>query len=73
MGKYSTTLFARPSFLGGAASIIDLGGTLVEYNRSDTPEEADAECILLDITAVHEAMIMALSDWRAEYQAAAEA
>ena len=35
-------LYARPNFLGGMASAMDLGGTLVsEYNRSRTPNLAD--------------------------------
>lgn len=34
-------LFARPSFLGGTASILDFGNTLFVYNDSLTPEIAD--------------------------------
>ena len=34
-------LFARPSFIEGIASVLDLGATLIEYNESKTPEDAD--------------------------------
>jgi len=34
-------LFARPSFWGGVAQIVDLGNTLFIYNESATPEQAD--------------------------------
>jgi hypothetical protein len=41
-------LFARPNFLYGFASAIDLGGTLVEYNASPTTQEADKRAIESD-------------------------
>ncbi|OGP50368.1 MAG: hypothetical protein A2Y79_11645 [Deltaproteobacteria bacterium RBG_13_43_22] len=41
-------LFARPGFLQGFASAIDLGGTLINYNESKTPQEADARAIASD-------------------------
>ena len=34
-------LCARPSFLGGAAQLMDLGNTLFVYNESLTPSQAD--------------------------------
>lgn len=34
-------LFARPSFVGGTAHILDFGNTLFVYNDSPTPEFAD--------------------------------
>ena len=37
----SLFLCARPSFVEGASRILDFGGTLNEYNRSLTPEQAD--------------------------------
>jgi hypothetical protein len=45
-------LFAKPSFLGGMASVLDLGSTLTEYNVSPTPEQADAIAIYNDWKAV---------------------
>ncbi len=42
-------LFARPSFLSGMASALDMGAILVrEYNRSATPNEADFKAIRSD-------------------------
>ena len=38
-------LFAKPSFIGGMASVLDLGGTLVIYNESKDSIEADARAI----------------------------
>ena len=34
-------LFARPSFLGGVARILDFGNTLQEYNYSISSGQAD--------------------------------
>ncbi len=51
MGKYyedTGFLFAPPGLFHGAATVIDLAGTLVEYNISRTPQEADARAIASD-------------------------
>ena len=51
MGKYCEDtgfLFANPSFLFGFALGIDLGGTLIEYNISKTPQDADMRAIASD-------------------------
>ncbi|MCG6534491.1 MAG: hypothetical protein L7F78_07335 [Syntrophales bacterium LBB04] len=50
MSNYEDTgfLFASPSFLQGFGSAMDLGATLVEYNQSTTPQEADARAIASD-------------------------
>lgn len=48
----SDFLFARPSFLEGVARILDLGNTLNEYNRSDSPEEADERALRADWEAI---------------------
>ena len=51
MGKYGEDtgfLFANPGFLQGFAVALDIGGTLVEYNISTTPQEADARAIASD-------------------------
>lgn len=44
----SDFLFATPSFVGGMASVLDLGTTLVVYNESRTLAEADARAIEAD-------------------------
>jgi hypothetical protein len=51
MSKYGEDtgfLFAAPSFLQGFASALDLSGTLVEYNISTTPQNADIRAIASD-------------------------
>lgn len=49
---YTTFLFANPSLLEGAARVLDLGGTLEEYNVSADGEEADRRAFLMDQRAV---------------------
>ena len=34
-------LFAMPTFISGMGAVIDLGGTMVRFNESSSPEEAD--------------------------------
>ncbi len=41
-------LFARPSFVGGMASVFDLGATLQVYNDSPSTDIADARAIMSD-------------------------
>lgn len=48
----SALLFAWPSFLEGIARIFDIGGTLNEYNRARSPQEADARALAADWSAV---------------------
>jgi hypothetical protein len=38
-------LFAKPSFIGGLASVLDMGTTLVVYNESKNSSEADEKAI----------------------------
>lgn len=45
-------LFAEPSFFGGMARILDIGGTLQEYNASKTAAEADIRSLRNDWRAV---------------------
>ena len=52
MGGYSDFLFARPSVWFGVASCVDFGATLVEFNRSPTPESADHRALEADWKAV---------------------
>ena len=55
MGKISietSYLYAVPSFLGGMAQTLDIGGTLRVYNSSETPAEADAKAMRNDWKAV---------------------
>ncbi len=62
MGKYSTFLYADPSFSEGMARVLDFGDTLTEYNRSPSPERADAIAIAADWRAVIEDLAQAFAD-----------
>ena len=53
-------LFARPSALGGVASILDFGDTLTEYNTANSPEQADVLALWSDWLAVGDDMWAAL-------------
>ena len=46
------TLFAHPSFVSGAARVLDLGGTFDGYNRSRSEEDADMRALQGDWAAV---------------------
>ena len=52
MSERSCLLFARPSALAGAASILDFGDTLTEYNTSTSDEQADYLAMRADWLAV---------------------
>ena len=54
MNDYAGLLFARPSFLSGAARSLDLGATYTQYNVLPTPEEADCAALRSDWAAVGE-------------------
>jgi hypothetical protein len=48
----STFLFANPRAIHGAGSVMDMGGTMSDYNFSRTPVEADVIATRLDWKAV---------------------
>ncbi|MDO8720739.1 MAG: hypothetical protein Q7J31_00700 [Syntrophales bacterium] len=57
-------LFARPSFIGGAARLFDFTGTLNTYNISATGEIADARAFQEDWKAIGDDMRAALQIYR---------
>lgn len=57
----STFLFSIPSFTDGIASVIDLFGTLPEYNTSSSPENADNRAVNADFMALQSDANVALS------------
>ena len=59
-------LFATPSFVGGAASVMDIGATLFMFNNSLTPEQADAIAMRADWRAVGDALRDALRELEQE-------
>lgn len=48
----SDFLYAKPTFIGGAATVIDLFGVAQRYNVSPTPEEADRKALMSDWLAL---------------------
>lgn len=66
----SDFLFAQPSFASGAARVFDLFGQFDEYNRSETPEEADAKAIASDWMVIGQDLANAIEQNESEVQAA---
>ena len=66
MGRYSDLLYSRPSFFEGAASVMDIGGALVEYNSSPSADEADVNAIRSDWRQVGEDLEAAINAVAAE-------
>jgi hypothetical protein len=54
MGDFSTFLFANPSFFEGLCRVLDIGGTLTEFNRSRSAAEADLLALHADWLALGE-------------------
>jgi hypothetical protein len=52
--SYSTLLFADPSFLGGMASVLDIGGMLKGFNSSLSPQQSDYLALLADHRAIRD-------------------
>jgi hypothetical protein len=52
MSKFTSLLFARPSFKSGLARAMDIGGVYSSYNSSESPEAADSVAIASDWYAV---------------------
>jgi len=66
----SDFLFAQPSFASGVARVFDLFGQFDEYNRSETPDEADAKAIASDWIVVGQDIADAIEQDESEMQAA---
>ena len=52
MGSYTDFLYARPSLAEGIGSVVDLFGTMQQFNSSRTPEEADTKALWSDFKSV---------------------
>jgi hypothetical protein len=66
----SDFLFAQPSFASGAARVFDLLGQFDEYNRSETPVEADAKAIAADWFVVGQDIADAIEHYDSECKVA---
>ena len=63
-------LFAQPSLSSGAARVFDLFGQFDEYNRSDSPAEADAKALASDWILVGQDFCEAIEQYESERTAA---
>ncbi len=63
-------LFARPSFSSGAARVLDLWGVFDDYNRSDTPAEADAKALAADWLVAGQDILAAIKQYESQQNAA---
>lgn len=72
MGNYEMGrtffLFARPSFLGGAARLFDFAGTLNSYNISATGELADTRAFQEDWKSIGDDMRAVLAAYQKEQE-----
>ena len=66
MGSRTDYLYARPSFLEGMARLVDVGGTLSEYNDSPDGQIADAEAMWMDWAVVGQDMCHALEIYESQ-------
>jgi len=62
-------LYARPSFVEGAARLVDFGNTLSEYNTSPSGGYADRIALHSDLVAIGRDMEKALEKAAAEVAA----
>lgn len=62
----SDFLFARPSFVEGAARMMDLGNSLNTYNVSRTETEADLRALRRDWMAIGHDVRVALEQLRTD-------
>jgi hypothetical protein len=65
----SDFLFAQPSFASGAARLLDMWGQFDEYNRSETPAEADAKAIAADWVLIGQDIAESIEYHKSEYSA----
>lgn len=61
-------LYARPSFWEGIARLLDIGGTLNEYNYSSCERVADFRALQSDWEIVGEDLWGALEQFRQEHR-----
>lgn len=72
MGPYDMALSRRyrlgclPSFLGGMASVLDLGATINVFNYSKSENEADTKALASDWGAVGEDISVSIAKWEIE-------
>lgn len=60
-------LFAEPSLIEGMSRVLDLGGTLQEYNNSETEQKADIEEISNDWRAIGDDLRFSISSYEQKF------
>ena len=60
MGECIYSLYSNPTFIEGMAKILDFSGSLIKYNVSSTPEEADIRSMSSDLEAVGKDLLEAI-------------
>jgi hypothetical protein len=63
-------LFAQPSIMSGAARVFDLWAQFDEYNRSESPFEADAKALAADWLLVGQDIYDVIEQHESESKAA---
>jgi hypothetical protein len=56
-------LFANPTFIGGLASVLDLGSTMVVYNESPSIKVADVRAMESDWRVTGEDLKASMALW----------
>lgn len=64
--SFTECLYPRLSFLGGAASVLDVGNTFVRYNESPDGKTADHIALTLDWCAVGQDLEKAITTYDKE-------
>lgn len=64
MSEFTSILFPESSYLSGCASVLDIGGTLTEYNERSTPQEADLLAVWADWMAVGKDLSYSIEQYR---------
>ena len=62
-------LYAKPSFLSGAARLVDIGGVFDQYNTSDSEEEADSLALASDWSVIGDDLRQAMGEMDKELNA----
>ena len=73
IGRRSFRLFSRPSFVEGAARLMDLAGSLNSYNTSPSSADADRYAMQSDWRAVGDDLWYALDRYKHERNRAKQA
>jgi len=60
VGDYTSLLFGKQTILTGMASVLDLSGSMMQFNQSPSGEQADLSAMARDFRAVGSDMKMAI-------------